>query len=80
MAFDIHHGLTHDVEDHDVSVLAEGDADLVGSRVRIDGHVRVVAHFRHADVGTREEVVQLEGEALVVNFFLLSWIDSSVCF
>ena len=65
VAFGGHHDLTHDVVDHDVSVLAEDDADLVGGGVGIDAHVRVVVlHFRHANAF--EEVVQLEGEALVV--------------
>ena len=46
--------------------MAEGDADLVGGRVRIDAHVRVVAyHFVHC-IKTWEEVGQFEGQALVV--------------
>ena len=66
MAFHIHHILTHDVVDHDVSVLAEGNVELVSGRIRIDIHVSVVVHFRHTNTGAREEVVQFEGEALVV--------------
>ena len=66
VAFNVHHSLTHDVVDHDVSVLVEVDVELVNGRIGIEAHVRVVAHFWHTNTDTREEVVQLEGEALVV--------------
>ena len=65
MTFNVHHVLTHDVVDHDVSVLAEGDVELVNSRIGIDAHVRVVVHFRNTDTDAGEQVVQLVGEALV---------------
>ena len=65
VALDAHHALTHHVVDHDVSVLAEDDLKLVDSGVGIDAHVRVVVHFRNTNTGTREEFIQLEGQATI---------------
>ena len=53
MAFHAHHLLTHDVVDHDLSVLAEGDVEAVNGGVRIDVHVNVLvvaAILRHTIV------------------------------
>ena len=58
--------LTSHVVNHDVSVLAEGDVELINGGVRIDGHVDVVVGlFANADVVTKE-FVQVEGQASIV--------------
>ena len=66
LAFLAHHLLTHDVVDHDLSVLAEGDVEAVNGGVRIDVHVNVVvvANLGHTVVPS-EQVGDVEGEAHV---------------
>ena len=65
MAFHSHHVLTHDVVDHDVSVLVEGDVELVNGRVGIEVHLRVAAHLFFHGVEA-EEFFQVKTEGLIV--------------
>ena len=66
VAFHVADGLAHDVVDRDFSVLAERDVEAVDSRIGIDAHLGVVHHGGLFDVVVAEQVVQVEGEALVV--------------
>ena len=64
-AFNIHHSLTHDVVDHDTSFLAEGDIELVDSRIGIDAHACDVTHRLFNAVVSYEEFRQVVGKGLV---------------
>lgn len=66
VAFHSADSLTHDVVDHDVGTLAECDVELVNGGVRIDAHLHGVV-LRNVDTSLREELVEVEGEALVVT-------------
>ena len=66
VAFHSADSLTHDVEDHDVGALAEVDVELVNGGVGVDGHLHGVV-LRNVDTSIREELVEVEGEALIVT-------------
>ena len=63
MTFDVHHFLTHDVVNYDVSILAEDDIELTNGRVGIDGETGAVLILLNA---LWEELVQVDGKALIV--------------
>ena len=65
MAFNVHHSLTHDVVNHNASVLVEGDVELIDSRIRIEVHACVVAHLFFHTVIFGEEFGEVKGEGLV---------------
>ena len=65
VTFNVHHVLTHDVVDHDVSILVEGDVELLNGGVGIEAHCRVADRVVFFNAVIAKEVEQAEGEALV---------------
>ena len=57
--------MTHDVVDHDVSILVEGDVELLNGGVGIEAHCRAADRVVFFNTVIAKEVEQAEGEALV---------------